>query len=57
VEAGLLGMQMQRHGSQFFSGEGIVIKGVENTIRNVSDLAKIGMKETDAEIIKIMTGR
>ena len=56
VEAGLLGMQMQRHGSQFFSGEGIVIKGVENTIRNVSDLAKIGMKETDAEIIKIMTG-
>lgn len=55
VEAGLLGMQMQRHGTQFFAGEGIVVKGVENTIRNVNDLAKIGMKETDVEIIRMMT--
>lgn len=55
VEAGLLGMQMQLHGTQFYGGEGIVVKGVENTIKNVSDLAKIGMKETDAEIIRMMT--
>jgi hypothetical protein len=55
VEAGLLGMQMQKHGVQFFSGEGIVVKGVENTIRNVSKIARVGMKETDVEIIKLMT--
>ncbi len=55
VEAGLLGMQMQRHGTQFFAGEGIVVKGVENTIKNVNDLARIGMKETDVEIIRMMT--
>ena len=55
VEAGLLGMQMQRHGTQFYAGEGIVVKGVENTIRNVGDLAKNGMRETDAEIIRLMT--
>lgn len=55
VEAGLLGMQMQRHGTQFYAGEGIVVKGVENTIKNVGDLAKIGMKETDVEIIRLMT--
>ena len=55
VEAGLLGMQMQRHGTQFFAGEGIIVKGVENTIKNVGDLAKIGMKETDVEIIRLMT--
>ena len=55
VEAGLLGMQMQRHGTQFYAGEGIVVKGVENTIKNVNDLAKIGMKETDVEIIRMMT--
>jgi L-cysteine desulfidase len=54
VEAGLLGMQMQRYGTQFFAGEGIVVKGVENTIKNVGDLAKIGMKETDVEIIRLM---
>lgn len=55
VEAGLLGMQMQRHGTQFYAGEGIIVKGVENTIKNVNDLAKIGMKETDIEIIRLMT--
>lgn len=54
VEAGLLGMEMFRQGSQFISGEGIVTKGVENTIRNVSYLASEGMRKTDAEIIKIM---
>ncbi len=55
VEAGLLGMQMQRHGTQFYAGEGIVVKGVENTINNISELAKIGMRETDIQIIKMMT--
>ncbi len=55
VEAGLLGMQMQRHGTQFYAGEGIVVKGVENTIKNVNDLARIGMRETDVEIIRMMT--
>lgn len=54
VEAGILGMQMFREGSQFFDGDGIVSKGVENTIRNVSRLAAKGMRKTDAEIIKIM---
>ena len=54
VEAGLLGMQMQRHGTQFYGGDGIVVKGVENTIRNVGRLARLGMAETDKEIIHIM---
>ena len=54
VEAGLLGMEMFRQGSQFYGGDGIVSKGVENTIRNVSQLASEGMRKTDAEIIKIM---
>ncbi len=56
VEAGLLGMQMQMHGSEFFGGDGIVLKGVENTIRNVGDLARVGMRETDRTIIRLMTG-
>lgn len=54
VEAGLLGMEMFRQGSQFYGGDGIVSKGVENTIDNVSRLASQGMRKTDAEIIKIM---
>ena len=55
VEAGLLGMQMQRHGTQFYAGDGIVVKGVENTIQNVNKLAHTGMKETDKLIIHLMT--
>lgn len=54
VEAGLLGMEMYRQGSQFLSGEGIVTKGVENTIKNVGELAREGMKETDHKIIRLM---
>ena len=54
VEAGLLGWQMQRHGSQFYGGDGIIVKGVENTIKNVGRLAREGMAGTDREIISIM---
>ena len=54
VEAGLLGMQMQRQGEQFYGGDGIVVKGVENTIHNVGRLARFGMAETDREIIDMM---
>ena len=45
---------MQRRGRQFYGGDGIVVKGVENTIRNVGRLARDGMAETDREIISMM---
>jgi len=54
VEAGLLGMQMYMHGNEFYGGDGIVTKGVENTINNVGKLARDGMSQTDKEIINIM---
>ena len=57
VEAGLLGMHMYMQGKQFVGGDGIVTKGVENTIDNVSDMAREGMKDTDREIIEIMLRR
>jgi L-cysteine desulfidase len=56
VEAGLLGWQMQTQGTEFYGGDGIVTKGVENTLHNVGRLARIGMVETDREIINIMIG-
>jgi L-cysteine desulfidase len=54
VEAGILGYEMAKTGRQFYAGDGIVTKGVENTIRNIGRLARDGMGETDKEIIKIM---
>ena len=56
VDAGLLGMEMEKFGNEFLGGEGIVVKGVENTIDNVSKVARVGMKETDRTIIELMTG-
>lgn len=55
VDAGLLGWQMYCHGTQFYGGDGIVKKGVEETIRTVGRLGREGMRDTDREIILIMT--
>lgn len=54
VEAGIFGFQMYLNGQQFYSGDGIVSKGVENTIANVGRLGRLGMRGTDKEIIRIM---
>ncbi|MBD5160981.1 MAG: serine dehydratase subunit alpha family protein [Oscillibacter sp.] len=56
VDAGVLGWHMFRSGQQFRGGEGIVTKGVEETIANIGRLGRLGMRETDREIIRIMTG-
>lgn len=57
VEAGLFGCEMYKEGNQFYAGDGIVSKGVENTIKNVGRLAHDGMAQTDKEIINIMLHR
>ena len=36
-------MYMQKNARQFYDGEGIVKKGIENTINNVSQVARDGM--------------
>lgn len=56
VENGILGFNLYREGNQFLGGDGIVKKGVENTIESVRRLARDGMKQTDVEILNIMLG-
>ncbi len=56
VDAGIFGYEMFLEGQQFIGGDGLVSKGVENTLVNIGRLGSIGMKETDKEIIRIMTG-
>lgn len=55
VESALIGYEMYRNNKEFYGGDGIVEKGVENTIKNVGKLASVGMRETDKTIIEIMT--
>ena len=54
VNAGILGYEMYVRGQQFYSGDGLVTKGADNTIRNIGRLGKEGMAGTNDEIIKIM---
>ena len=55
IEAGILGYQMYINGQEFKNGDGIVDRDVEKTIQNVQHLGREGMKQTDCEIVKIMT--
>lgn len=57
VDAGILGFTMYQQGQQFRGGDGIISKGVEETIHNIGLLATQGMRETDREILDIMTTR
>ena len=57
VDAGLMGYEMFHCNQQFYGGDGIVTKGVENTIDNIGRIGRLGMRETDREIIRIMTGQ
>lgn len=55
MDAAFLGYDMYLNHQQFYGGDGIISKGVENTIRNIGRLGANGMCDTDREIIRIMT--
>ncbi len=55
VDTGIFGYEMYSNGQQFYGGDGLVVKGVEKSIDRFARLARIGMKETDREIILMMT--
>lgn len=55
VDAGIFGYEMYRRGQNFYGGDGIVSDAVERTIGNVGRLGREGMRETDREILTIMT--
>ena len=54
VDAAILGYNMFKMGQEFRGGDGLVMKGVEATIRSIGHLGKEGMRETNNEIIKMM---
>lgn len=54
VEAGLLGFDLYEKGKGLHGGDGILKDSVEKTIESVGQLAREGMRETDAEILDIM---
>lgn len=56
VDAAILGCDMALAGRGFRAGEGLVQDTVEETIASMGYVGRVGMKDTDVEILKIMTG-
>ena len=55
VHAAILAHHMSMNDDEFRGGEGFVEDDVEATIKNMGYIGKIGMKETDREILNVMT--
>jgi len=54
VDAAIMGHDMAKSNQVYFDGEGLNSDDVDKTIKNVSNLAKVGMRQTDTEILEMM---
>ncbi len=54
VHAALLAHYMSTSAKEFLGGEGFVESDVEKTIKNMGYIGKVGMKQTDKEILNVM---
>lgn len=54
VDAAILAHQMSMMGRSFQGGDGILQEDIEDTIKSIGYMGRVGMKETDIEILKIM---
>ena len=54
VEAGIFGYHMYLNGQQFYGGDGILRKGIEQTLENIGELGRVGMEGTNDEIVRLM---
>lgn len=57
VDAAILGCDMALAGRGFRAGEGVVQDTVEETIAAMGYVGRVGMKDTDVEILNIMIGK
>lgn len=55
VDAAILASNMSLNGNFFHQGEGIVQSNIEDTIKAIGYVGRVGMHNTDIEILKIMT--
>lgn len=54
VDAAILGYELSMRGIAFKPGEGIVSSDAEDTVKNVGYVGRVGMKNTDIEVLNLM---
>jgi L-cysteine desulfidase len=57
VDAAMLGHQMAMLSEDFCAGDGLVADDVETTIMSMGYVGRVGMRDTDVEILNIMIGK
>lgn len=57
VDAAILAHHMSMKGHTFLYGEGLVQNDIESTIKSIGYVGRVGMKNTDLEILHIMTNQ
>jgi L-cysteine desulfidase len=57
VDAAILADEMSFNDDYFKEGEGIITGDIEATIQNIGRLGRVGMKDTDVEILNMMIGQ
>lgn len=57
VDAAIMAHYMSLKGKGFQAGEGIVSENIEETIKNVGYIGRVGMKDTDIEVLHLMMGK
>ncbi len=57
VECALFAYELAKEGHVFQPGEGMVKDTVEETIKSIGRMGRVGMHETDIEILNIMLGK
>ena len=56
VDSAVTAHEMSMSGCAFLDGEGLMQHDIEETITAIGYVAAVGMKDTDVQILKIMTG-
>ncbi len=54
VDSGIFALEMYREGNRFLPGEGIISADVEQTVKNVARLGRVGLRAADREILQMM---
>lgn len=57
LDAAILGYNLAIQGKAYAANEGILMQEAEDTISCVGHIGRVGMRQTDREIIKLMLGR
>lgn len=56
VNAAIMAFHLSMENKKFLPGDGIVEEDVEETIKAMGYIGRVGMRQTDQEILKVMTG-